>query len=129
MTIRLFEKPRDVPIFRPSTSDSLSKIFGVSTCLNDLTYVRVAKLDKEILGGYQMRREADTEFVIDRVRVTSIAQGKGLGGWLLGHALGLAEAKGGRRVSINDDLNVEFYLKHRFAINDKGHLRLELTPE
>ena len=129
MTTWLFEKPRDVPIFRPSTSDSLCKIFGESTCLSDLTYVRVAKLDKEILGGYHMRREADTEFAIYKVRVAPIAQGKGLGGWLLGHALGLAEAKGGRCVSINDDSYAEFYLKHRFAINDNGLLRLELTPE
>lgn len=129
MTTWLFEKPRDVPIFRPSTRVGLFEIFGESTCLSDLTYVRVAKLDNEILGGYRMRREADTEFTIDKVRVTPVAQGKGLGRWLLGHALGLAEAKGGRCVSITDDLNTEFYLKHRFAINDNGLLRLELTPE
>ena len=72
-------------------------------------FVRIAKLDGEIVAAYAMDRGmdtgidrgTDTDFLRYRLwcLVTAPALRKqGLGRWMMGHAIGLAESKGARSV-------------------------------
>jgi hypothetical protein len=50
-----------------------------------------------------------------------------VGRWLLGHAIGIAESRGGRVVDAPDAAG-EFFLGAGFVRED-GRFRLRLTPE
>jgi ribosomal protein S18 acetylase RimI-like enzyme len=81
---------------------------------------RVAKYEDEIVGVYVMTRVDATTFELMNIAVRGDCRRQGLGRWLIGHALGLAESKGGRRVEVgtgNSSLdNLEFYQRAGFRI-------------
>ena len=87
---------------------------------------RVAKLDGAIVGAYQIERLAPTAFVIVALCVVEDCRGRGLGGWLLGHAIGTAESQGARRIEARPPH--AFYVRHGFAWHG-GRFVLVLTPE
>ncbi len=81
---------------------------------------RVAKHDGEVLGVYVMEWRDSECIELMNIAVREDCQGQGLGRWLLGHALGLAESKGARRVEVgtgNSSLaNLAFYQRGGFRI-------------
>lgn len=128
---------RDVKIYRPFPAD-------VPACLSrqgcDLDDVRIAKLDpaaaqregmrlaKDVIGTYWLVRRADNDlYEIKALAVCRRFRRRGIGGWLLGHALGIAETRGGRVVAA-PTAAAAFFRKAGFA-DEGGGLRLRLTPE
>ena len=86
---------RQVKIYQPFAD-------AVPTCLvgagADLEFVRIAKWQGQVIGGYRMTRLAPLHFGILALAVYEGYRGCGVGRWLLGHAIGIAESKGARIV-------------------------------
>jgi ribosomal protein S18 acetylase RimI-like enzyme len=66
----------------------------------DPEWTRVARDANAILGVYVLARREPTRFELMNIAVREDCRGTGLGRRLLGHAIGLAEAKGGRIVEV-----------------------------
>ncbi len=111
--------PRDVGIYRPFPDE-------MPWPGADADWTRVAKLDGAVIGAYEIKREAATAFVIVALQVAQHCRGRGLGGWLLGHAIGTAESQGARHMEARPPS--AFYERHGFAQHN-GRLTLTLTPE
>ena len=63
-------------------------------------FTRVAWYQEKAIGVYALKRLAPTSFELMNICVAREFQGTGMGRRLLGHAIGLAEAKGGREVHL-----------------------------
>lgn len=85
---------RDLRVLEPFAAELPADIVGAG---NPGT-VRVAKLDGVVLGGYRLERLRGVRFALRALGVYAPYRRHGVGRWLLGHALGVAESKGGRSV-------------------------------
>lgn len=103
-------------------------------------YLRVAKLDEEVVGAYLMRRASTSAagapgaagdaqtFLLDYLAVMPAQRKRGLGSWLTGHAIGIAESKGGSRLQVTDRSLVRFFTSYGFV--DAGAvLQFDFIPE
>ena len=121
---------RDIDIYRPWDDEIPWRDVGEDANPDG---IRVAKLNGEIVGGYYLETLPDSRFVIRAWFVYEPFQRHGVGHWLLGHALGLAESYGGRVVGL--DLGsaaapwLGDYLQRIGFEDEAGCLKFELTPE
>lgn len=67
--------------------------------------LRVAKLQQQVIGCYAMHSpespqsdRKSAQFELGMVMVLDAYQRQGVGRWLVGHAIGVAESKGGREL-------------------------------
>ncbi len=126
---------RDVEIFRPYPDEvpwDLLAEAGVAeetlAGVLELNFVRVAKLAGKVIGAYAIRPLSPTSFELVGLIVADGYRRRGLGRWLLGHAIGLAETKGGREVLARGEGGRRFLERMGFAAATDG-VRLVLTPE
>ena len=96
--------------------------------LHQEPFVRVAKAGDQIVGAYLMTRLETERFAIDAVVVDAGTRGRGLGGWLIGHAIGVAESKGGRQVICRCAYPGTLFERLGFTGGDTGW-QLTITPE
>lgn len=120
---------RDLRVFEPVAAELPKDIVGPG----DPASVRVAKLDGVVLGGYRLERLRGVRFALRALGVYAPYRGHGVGRWLLGHALGVAESKGGRCVAIDDAAPQlwRFLLRAGFAAEGAAGdvLVFHMTPE
>ncbi len=114
---------RDVTIYRPFVGEVPSDLVGAGAELND---VRIAKFDGRIVGAYRLAQVAADRFEIAALAVYPDFRGAGIGRWLLGHAIGIAESRGGRVIDATGPERL--FLGAGFVPWDHG-FRLLLTPE
>ena len=117
---------RDVDVYPPRPGETPADLIG-GDAASDVEIVRLAKLDGRVIGGYRLRRTGETRFSIPAIAVCKRYRGRGIGRWLLGHAIGIAELKGARVIEV-PDAAAEFFGKVGFE-SFGGDLRLCLTPE
>lgn len=115
---------RDVEIYPPYPHEDPADLVGTA---GDGELVRVAKLDGRVVGAYRLIRTAETRFAIKALVVDEEYRGHGVGRWLLGHAIGIAELKGGRVVDA--PLAAERFFAQSGFRPAGNILRLGLTPE
>ena len=94
----------------------------------DQELIRVAKFRGEVVGVYVVKPVDRTRFQLANIAVAEGFRGKGLGDWLLRHAIGLAETKGAREIIVSSARSQSFFKKHGFE-PDGENLLLTLTPE
>jgi ribosomal protein S18 acetylase RimI-like enzyme len=119
--------PRDARMLRPYPEeipwdlllDADPSRARVESYLSD-ELTRVAKLDDVVIGVYALQRIDATSFELMNIAVAESHQGTGLGGRLLGHAIGLAESKGARVIEVgtgNSSFDaLRFYQRAGFRI-------------
>ena len=119
--------PRDARILRPYPEelpwdlllDADPSRERVERYLGD-DYTRIAKYDDRVIGVYALARHAPTVFELMNIAVAEEFRGTGLGRWLLGHAIGLAESKGARVVEVGTGNSsfgaLKFYQRAGFRI-------------
>jgi GNAT superfamily N-acetyltransferase len=98
-------RARDVRIFRPYPDEVPWELLAdagvddatLATVLA-LNFVRVAKHGGRVVGAYGIRPLTATCFELVALIVADGYRRRGLGRWLLGHAIGLAETKGAREI-------------------------------
>ena len=119
--------PRDARILRPYPEelpwdlllDADPSRERVERYLGD-DYTRIAKYDDRVIGVYALARHSPTVFELMNIAVAEEFRGTGLGRWLLGHAIGLAESKGARVVEVGTGNSsfgaLKFYQRAGFRI-------------
>jgi N-acetylglutamate synthase-like GNAT family acetyltransferase len=128
-------RPRDLQTFRPYRDEMPWELLASAGADEDalrevleLDLVRVAKLDGRIVAAYGIRPLAPTCFELVALVVAEGWRGKHFGRWLLGHAIGLAESRGGREIVVRGQRHAAFLARFGFE-PDGPDLRLTLTPE
>lgn len=86
---------RRLRVFQPSATSIPVRFVGADGALRE---VRAVELCGRVVGAYRMRRVDACRFRIVALGVDAEQRGKGIGRWLLGHAIGVAESKGARFV-------------------------------
>lgn len=98
--------PRNVSIIRPRREEIPWELLCLEVfrkSANDITrFMRIAKDGNKVLGGYLLRSPHGDSMIwqILRVAVHSDARRQGLGNWLIGHAVGVAESRGAAEVYV-----------------------------
>ena len=118
--------PRKVPVFRAYPDEIPWELMPAGDI--DPEWVRVAKLDGEVIGVYAVHPVSRIEFCIDVVAVAPPHRGQGLGTWLLRHAIGVCETKGAREITAPRAPGMSVFAKAGFR-PDGELLRLRLMPE
>jgi ribosomal protein S18 acetylase RimI-like enzyme len=77
---------------------------------------------------YVFWRVDPLHFEIRNLAVTRACRRVGLGRWMLGHAIGLAESRGARVIDVPCNSAAGFFAGSGFVANGGGQ-RLTLTPE
>ncbi len=100
--------------------------------VQELKFLRVAKhpdvAPEDGIAAYVVRARNATEFALDYLYVDPPFRQRGLGRWLLGHAIGLSESKGARVICVPHAGDCEFLTRYGFARTDTEY-RFTLTPE
>ena len=111
--VDLIDVRRDTEFYRPALEELPQSLrIGIAALLNDsdrefdMEYTRVlgyrapGAQTSVALGIYSMMHISPTQFELCKWRMEVDYQSQDLGRRLLGHALGLAESKGGRHMSV-----------------------------
>ena len=128
-------RPRDARIHRPypdeipwelllAADPDETRVYGYA----DADFMRVAKHAEEAIGVYVVRSLSPTVFELCNLSVDAHYRGRGLGRWLLGHAIGLSESKGAREILVRDAVLRGLFARAGF-IASGADLLLLLTPE
>lgn len=96
---------RNVEIYRPYPDEVPWDLLAATESAEDdlaavleLDFLRVAKYRGAVAGAYGIRPLTATRYELVVLVVAEPYRRQGLGRWLLGHAIGLAETKGGREI-------------------------------
>lgn len=128
-------RPRDAEIYRPypdeipwelllAADPDEERIHGYLNA--DL--VRVAKFAGEPIGVYVVRPLTPIRYELCNLSVAAAWRGRGLGRWLLGHAIGLSETRGGREILVREAPLRGLFARTGFLASGRD-LLLTLTPE
>lgn len=102
--------------------------------IQELLFMRVAKHDErteqESVAAYVVRAQSATSFELQHLLVDPDFRGRGLGRWLMGHAIGLAETKGARELVIvgENPQQASFLNRYGFTQTAQGW-QFVFTPE
>ena len=119
----------DVTVYRPFPGEVPGDLVGADAPLDD---VRIAKVDSHgaesriVVGAYRLAKVDADRFAIRALGVYPAYRGVGIGRWLLGHAIGIAESRGARIVDANGPRG---FLEPIGFKPRAGGFRLVLTPE
>ena len=99
---------RDYEVFRGDPTAlpaKMAEIYGAIEPPPDV--LRVAKFQQQVIGCYAMHSPQSPDaagkpvpFELGMVMVLDAYQRNGVGRWLVGHAIGVAESKGGRELRV-----------------------------
>jgi len=123
---------RDVRIFRPYPDEIPWELLRRDDAPDreypESAQMRVAKLGAEVIGVYVLEPAETLRYRLLDLVVAPGYRGRGLGRWLLGHAIGLTESRGGRELLVRGQAPHRFFASIGFE-PDGTDLKLVLTPE
>ncbi|MCY3885189.1 MAG: GNAT family N-acetyltransferase [Gammaproteobacteria bacterium] len=122
--------PRDYPVFRPHWDERPEELLGqIFQSEEELDWVRIAKHEKKVVAAYQIARIDQFSFSISSLAVNEHYSGEGIGHWMLLHALGLIESKGGRIVRAKWGCNPPLLERVGFRCDQENSHWLHLDRE
>jgi GNAT superfamily N-acetyltransferase len=128
-------RPQDTSIYRPYPDEIPWELLRIADADEnrvydyvDADYMRVAKYADEPVGVYVIRSLTPTSYELCNLSIDAGFRNKGLGRWLLGHAIGLAETKGGREMLVRDTPMRGLFRQVGFVTRE-ADLLFTLTPE
>lgn len=126
---------RDYEVFRGDPAALPENMAAVlSSLVRPPDVLRVAKLGELIIGCYAMHEPTPIDdqvartFSLAMVMVEPNYQGNGVGRWLVGHAIGVAETKGGRHLAVQLAGPAAFFVGLGFQATAKG-FQFDMYPE
>ncbi len=126
---------REVSMFKPYPNefpeDLLWQAGADEACITrwlEASMLRIAKINEVIVACYAMDRGTELTFCLHGVVVDPAHRRQGLGGWVVGHAIGVAESKGARHLLLPGAGGSRLFDRMGF-VPDKSALRFDLIPE
>lgn len=126
---------RDYEVFRGDPAALPENMAAVlSSLVRPPDVLRVAKLGELIIGCYAMHEPTPVDdhvvrtFSLVMVMVEPKYQGNGVGRWLVGHAIGVAETKGGRYLAAQLAGPAAFFAGLGFQATAEG-FQFDMYPE
>ena len=130
---------REIEVFSADPKDlpaDLSAIYAQTVAAGTAQILRVAKLNEVIIACYAMHGplleegESDTDYVLQMVAVQEQYRHQNVGRWLMGHAIGVAESKGGRGLQVPHTAQKDFFLTLGFKADETiGGFRFQMIQE
>ncbi len=130
---------REIEVFSADPKDlpaDLSAIYAQTVAAGTAQILRVAKLNEVIIACYAMHGplieegESDTDYVLQMVAVQEQYRHQNVGRWLMGHAIGVAESKGGRGLQVPHTAHQDFFLTLGFKADETiGGFRFQMIQE
>ena len=130
---------RDIEVFSADPKDlpaDLSIIYAQTVAAGTAEILRVAKLNEVIIACYAMHGplleegESNTDYVLQMVAVQEQYRHQNVGRWLMGHAIGVAESKGGRGLQVPHTAHQDFFLTLGFKADATiGGFRFQMIQE
>ena len=130
---------REIEVFSADPKDlpaDLSAIYAQTVAAGTAQILRVAKLNEVIIACYAMHGpfieegESDTDYVLQMVAVQEQYRHQNVGRWLMGHAIGVAESKGGRGLQVPHTAQQDFFLTLGFKADETiGGFRFQMIQE
>jgi GNAT superfamily N-acetyltransferase len=127
---------RDVEIFRPYPDEMPWELLFEADADEEAVReyaepdrVRIARLAGSTVAAYVISVVEPTVFSIRSLIVARPYRGAGLGRWMLGHAIGISESKGGREIVAPACARTRLFEHSGFVSESAGGWRLVLTPE
>jgi len=130
---------RDIEVFSADPKDlpaDLSTIYAQTVAAGTAEILRVAKLNEVIIACYAMHGplieegESNTDYVLQMVAVQEQYRHQNVGRWLMGHAIGVAESKGGRGLQVPHTAHQDFFLTLGFKADATiGGFRFQMIQE
>ncbi|MDB0050368.1 GNAT family N-acetyltransferase [Pseudomonadales bacterium] len=130
---------RDIEVFSADPKDlpaDLSAIYAQTVAAGTAEILRVAKLNEVIIACYAMHGplieegERGTDYVLQMVAVQEQYRHQNVGRWLMGHAIGVAESKGGRGLQVPHTTHQDFFLTLGFTADATiGGFRFQMIQE
>ena len=121
----------DVRVYRPYPDEVPWELLDRQASADpsrDGTQIRIAKLGDDIVGVYVAEPVGLLTFRIVDLAVAEGWRRRGIGRWLLGHAIGLAESRGAREVQVANPSPRRFFASIGF-VDSGDHMRFQITPE
>lgn len=125
-------RAQDVRIFRPYPDEVPWELLAAGDELPayaESAQMRIAKHQDQVLGAYVIEPLDSLCFRLVHLAVVPSCQRRGLGRWLLGHAIGLAESRGARQIVACSGANGRFLLAAAGFIDTGNGFELALSPE
>jgi len=126
---------REVEVFRPYDDEIPERLLleagaGEAALVPwlEADLLRIAKCAQTPLGLYALNRGDSITYELHGVLVAATWRRQGLGRWLLGHAIGVTESKGGRHLLYSGVPARRFFRSVGFIEDPRG-LRFALIPE
>ena len=126
---------RDYEVFRGDPAALPENMAAVlSSLVRPPDVLRVAKLGELIIGCYAMHEPTPVDdhvvrtFSLVMVMVEPKYQGNGVGRWLVGHAIGVAETEGGRHLAAQLAGPAAFFAGLGFQATAEG-FQFDMYPE
>ena len=126
---------RDYEVFRGDPAELPKDMAAtLSSLARPPDVLRVAKLAECIIGCYAMHEpllldnQVARTFVLAMVMVEPNYRGNGVGRWLVGHAIGVAETKGGRHLVAELAGPAAFFTGLGFQSSAEG-FQFDMHPE
>ena len=130
---------REIEVFSADPKDlpaDLSAIYAQTVAAGTAQILRVAKLNEVIIACYAMHGplleegESNTDYVLQMVAVQEQYRHQNVGRWLMGHAIGVAESKGGRGLQVPHTAHQDFFLTLGFKADATiGGFRFQMIQE
>ena len=118
---------REIEIFKPYANEFPEHLLTDAGAADEVVeqwqaaeLLRIAKRGESILGMYAMHRVDKESFHLSGVVVDFPQRHQGLGRWLTGHAIGVAESKGGRHLFLPSVGGSRCFTHMGFQRRDEG---------
>lgn len=122
--------PRRFPIYRPHWHERPQKLLDHEIYSEtELDWIRIAKDEDKVVAAYKISQQDTWNFSVVSLSVARPYQKQGLGRWMLLHAVGLIESKGGRVVHARCGKLLSFVKNVGFSKVSSHHYVLELQQE
>lgn len=122
--------PRRFPIYRPHWHERPVELLARDIFFEaELDWIRIAKDNSKVVAAYEIKQLDTWNFSMVSLAVAEPYQSQGLGRWMLLHAIGLIESKGGRVVHAHCQELWGFFKKAGFSMASTDHYILRLQPE
>lgn len=121
--------PREYPVFRPYWRERPTQLLQQSIEESDLDWIRIAKHHGQVIAAYRIEQQDVFNYSILSIAVDSNYRHQGIGRWMVLHAVGLIESKGGRVVHVTNSTHDSWWVWCGFSVESPGHCVMRLTPD